>query len=109
MTKERCECGKLAIWVYMPGYSNGDHPYFCDDCVPRGCECNYHYQDVNLYHPPLDSPAMADGVENKDWKWIEKDTVWVYIDDKQREYPCAEYDYDPDGYEREINPHEYEK
>ena len=108
MTKEMCECGNRAVWVYMPGYSSGDNPYSCDDCVPRGCECNYHYHDVNLYHPPLDSPAMSTGIENEDWKWKEE-RVWCFIDEKGREYPCSEYDYDPDGFEREINPHIYEK
>jgi hypothetical protein len=43
--------------------------------------------------------------ENVDWKWIEKDVRWTALDTKQREYPCAEYEFDPDGFEREINPH----
>jgi hypothetical protein len=29
----------------------------------------------------------------------------VNLDEKQREYPCGEFDYEPDGFEREINPH----
>ena len=28
-------CGKKAVWSYMPGKEN-----FCDACVPRGCTCN---------------------------------------------------------------------
>ena len=109
MTKERCECKNLATWCYIPGFSNDDHPYFCDDCVPRGCECNHNYCDVNAYQPPLESSLVPEGKEGVDWKWIEEGICWVDLDGKQREYPCAEYDYDPDGYEREINPHEYEK
>jgi hypothetical protein len=105
MTKELCECGKLAVWVYMPGYSSGDSPYSCDDCVPRGCECNYNYFDVNAYHPPLNNPNLPDGIEGVDWKWVDKDNVWTYIDVNGREYPCAEYMWDSDGWEREINPH----
>ena len=105
MTNELCTCGKKAVWVYMPGFSNRDHPYFCDDCVPRGCECHYRYSSVDAYHPPLDNPNLPIGEENIDWRWIEKDVCWVDLDGKRREYPCAEYDYDPDGFEREINPH----
>ena len=95
MTKELCECGKISVWVYMPGYSSGSHPYFCDDCVPRGCECNYGYSDEI-------EPLWE---ENVDWKWIEKDVSWTALDDKKREYPCVEYEYEPDGFERTINPH----
>jgi hypothetical protein len=56
----------------------------------------------------LDGPELPEGIEGVDWKWIEDGSIWTYIDDKGREWPCAEYDCDPDGYEREINPHEYE-
>ena len=51
----------------------------------------------------------TEGEEGKDWVWIVDGSIWTSIDDNGREWPCAEYDYDPDGYEREINPHEYEK
>jgi len=94
--KELCDCGKIAVWLYMPGYSNGGNSFSCDDCVHRGCSCNHRYVDINTYHPPLDNPEGEEGV---DYKWIEKDIVWCWIDDKGREYPCAEYDYDEDGYE----------
>ena len=103
MLRELCDCGKVAIWCYMPGYSSGS-PYSCDDCVHRGCTCNHRYSELNIYNSPSDDPDLPEGEENIDWKWI-KEGVWTYIDDKGREYPCAEYDYEPDGYEREINPH----
>ena len=106
MSKERCECGKIAIWCYMPGYSSGNSPYHCDDCVPRGCECNYEYCKMDSYHPPLTSYNFPTGVENVDWIWIEKDVIWSPIDIKQREFPCAEYMYDVEGFERQLNPHE---
>jgi hypothetical protein len=96
MTKELCECGNLAIWAYLPSASQDYHPYYCDDCVPRGCMCQYRY---------IDESESPDGDENKDWIWIEKDVCWVDLDEKQREYPCAEFDWEPGGYEREINPH----
>ena len=102
MFRELCDCGKVAVWDYLPGYSSGGSPYFCDDCVHRGCDCNHKYVKEEYPNDP-------EGQEGKDWMWVERDVSWTYIDDKGREYPCAEYDYDPDGYEREINPHEYEK
>lgn len=103
--KELCTCGKIAVWAYMPGFSNGNSPYFCDDCVPRGCDCNYNYYKADAYQPPLKEHVLPEGDENVDWKWVEKDVIWTHLDDKQREFPCGEYDYDEDGYEREINPH----
>ena len=99
MLKELCDCGKVAVWCYMPGYSSGSSPYSCDDCVGRGCSCNHRY--INEQDTP-------EGEEGKDWIWVEDGGVWTHVDEKGREYPCAEYDYDPDGYERNINPHEYE-
>lgn len=100
MENELCDCGKKAVWVYMPGYSSGENSFHCDDCVPRGCSCNYRYVDVNAYHPPLDEPDIPEGEENKDWKWIEPG-VWTWIDERGREYPCVEHSYEEDGFEKE--------
>jgi hypothetical protein len=58
--------------------------------------CHYRYIDEE------DSP---NGDEDIDWIWIEEGVCWVNLDEKQREYPCSEFDYEPDGFEREINPH----
>lgn len=91
--KERCDCGKVATWCYMPGYRDGGNSYSCDDCVSRGCDCNHNYVSVNSYHPPLDSPNLPEGEEGVDWKWIKTDNVWCYLDEQGREYPCCEYDY----------------
>ena len=96
MIREQCECGNIAVWVYSPGFSSRDNPYFCDDCVSRGCMCGYRF---------IDEDDQPNGDEGKDWMWIEDDVAWVFLDEKQREYPCAEFDYEPDGFEREINPH----
>jgi hypothetical protein len=105
MLKEYCDCGKLATWCYMPGYSSGESSYSCDECVPRGCDCNHIYCKGSAHDPPLEHEQCPEGDESSNWKWIEKDIIWTHIDDKGREYPCAEYDWDPDGYERDINPH----
>ena len=97
---EKCDCGNKATWLYMPGFREGS-PFFCDECVHRGCDCNHRYVDVNAYHPPLENPDMPDGIEGIDWKWIEEDKIWCSIDDKGREWPCCEYDYDEEGYEKD--------
>ena len=41
--REVCDCGKIAVWDYMPGYFGGGNSYSCDDCVHRGCSCNHRY------------------------------------------------------------------
>ena len=102
--KDLCDCGKIAVWCYLPGYSDGGNPNSCDDCVPRGCECNHRHVDPNAYHPPLDKPDLPteqDGIEGKDWKWLDEDAEWTQIDGKGREYPCCEYTYSEDGWDKE--------
>lgn len=98
--KELCDCGKIAIWVYAPGYSNGGNPYFCNDCVSRGCSCNNHHTDVNAYYPSLDSPELPTGEEGKNWKWVDiSKGEWTHIDEMGREYPCCEYFFEEDGWD----------
>ena len=111
MAKHLCDCGKVAIWIYMPGYSGGHNPYSCDDCVPRGCSCNFYHANPNDYHPAADEGDKPEGVEGKDWKWIERQAteyelaidksegLWVYLDEKGRESPCVEFEYDEDGFD----------
>ena len=97
MNKELCDCGKEAIWCYMPGFSAGDNPHFCDDCVPRGCECNFRSYKYD---------GLPEGEEGVDFKrldgggWTYLDG-WTRIDEKGREYPCVEYMYDADGWDIE--------
>ncbi len=103
--KELCDCGKIAIWLYMPGYSEGGNSFSCDECVHRGCSCNHRYVSVDSYHPPLDNPDLPselDGIENVDWKWLDEEkTRWTHIDDNGREYPCCEYMYDSEGFDKD--------
>lgn len=96
--KEICDCGKVAVWAYMPGFSDNENPYFCDECVPRGCSCNHNYVDVNSYHPPLDEPNLPHE-SDMPIKWLEDDKIWCRIDKQGREYPCCEYDYDENGFD----------
>lgn len=94
--KEKCDCGKMAVWLYMPGFQDGND-FFCEDCVPRGCECNYHSIDYERV-----------GEENVDWKFVDETRkVWTALDINGLEFPCAEYDYSPEGYDIEfkfLNP-----
>lgn len=98
---EKCDCGQKATWIYMPGFREGS-PFFCDDCVHRGCSCN-EYSIVNEhYHPPggIHPNLEEDGIEGIDWKWTnEEKTTWCRIDEKGRQYPCCEYEYDEEGFE----------
>jgi hypothetical protein len=80
MSKELCKCGSLAVWDYLPGNS-----YYCDNCVPRGCSCNYHHNELP-------------DIEDYPFKWVD-DNTWVRVDEQGREYPCVEYDYDCDGFD----------
>ncbi len=98
--KELCDCGKVAVWLYMPGFKEGS-PFFCEECVNRGCSCNHRYVSADAYYPPLETPDTPEGVEGKDWKWLEPGKVWCHIDEEGREYPCCEYSYTEEGWEKE--------
>ena len=94
--KHLCDCGKLSVWLYMPTHDKDINPYFCDDCVKRGCSCNYHSISGEDYHPKMDDgihPTSEDGTI----KWIDK-TTWTQVDELDREYPCVEYDYCEEGF-----------
>lgn len=99
MKKILCDCGKVAVWCYIPGYLEGDNPYSCDDCVPRGCSCNHYYTNPEAYHPP-EGTGIHPTKEDEPIQWVDKNT-WCHVDDKGREFPCVEYDYDENGYETE--------
>jgi hypothetical protein len=77
MNKIVCKkCGKMAVWHYVPsGKSN-----YCDDCVPRGCSCNWSY-GINPLTNEVNSTLS---IEHKD--------------DDGRSLPCCEYDYDIEGF-----------
>lgn len=68
-----CKCQSLAIWRYEPQESStiDSDRYFCDECISRGCSCNF---DPNT------------GIED--------------CDHKGRPYPCCEYFFDDRGFEK---------
>lgn len=86
-----CVCKKeTAIWLYLPGRYGES---YCDNCVSRGCTCNHHYIKGERADPPP--------MDHSDWKWIEENEVWSDLDSLGREYPCCEYMYEEDGWEKE--------
>ena len=88
--KELCDCGEFGVWFYAPVTDIKRNPYYCDDCVPRGCSCNHYHVDENVYSE-----------EDQPIKWIEEDKVWCSVDEQGREYPCCEYWYEEEGWEVE--------
>jgi hypothetical protein len=104
MNLRKCECGKLAQWLYMP-YSELKHdPFFCDECVPRGCECQNRY----VREPDLDDDDLPTA-DDLPFKWIVFGKSWKHVDDKGRDIPCVEYDYSEEGYNENENEEEIEK
>ena len=94
--KHKCECGKLATWCYMP--SCDFYPFYCDDCVSRGCDCNTNYvktehgNQIFYDYPPTEIP-------DKTWKWVDEGDSWIRIDELGREYPCCEFFYEKEGWD----------
>lgn len=95
MNKANCDCGKMAVWCYMPSGMSGNN-CFCEDCVNRGCSCNEMYVKEEM---PSLSRSYPEGIENKDWKWKIEDIIWIQLDGEGKELPCCEYMYEKDGWE----------
>jgi len=96
--KELCNCGKMAVWLYLPSSQREFNHFFCDNCVSRGCSCNHHYIKEDEYD---DRPKEDD----TNIKWIDEFT-WTHVDEQGREYPCCEYDYEENGYDMEDDENE---
>ncbi len=75
MMTDYCDCGRIAVWVYMPSHEGPEtNDFYCDDCVPRGCSCNME-------------PKDGDHENSDPSNWEEP------LDDKGRKYPCCEFFY----------------
>ena len=94
----KCDCGKLATWTYMPSNIMA-HPFWCDDCVNRGCSCNHNHVGSSYDFQDGEPDLSEDGVEGVNWKWIKKGKIWATIDEKGREWPCCEFDYEEEGFD----------
>ena len=96
MNKHLCECGQEAVWCLMSGYG-----YYCDNCVLRGCTCNNRYvQEDGKYCGMEGEEGFPEDATS--WKWLEEGKIWCSVDEQGREWPCCEYDYDKEGYEKLI-------
>lgn len=97
-----CQCGNKATWLYMP--SGRGKVFYCDEHVHRGCHCNDYDLDFDgepdknkkvvwwnetdtSRQPPFSTDRKADS------------TIYQYLDENGRLYPCCEYDYDENGFE----------
>lgn len=106
INKELCECGKVAQWIYMPGSSQ----YYCDNCVSRGCNCNHeHVYNNDLQEESADITTNLPTEDDIPFKWIEDGKKWTRVDSQGREYPCVEYVYCEDGFEKEEYDNNEEK
>ena len=96
MKRFLCECGKLATWDYMP--SSTYYPFFCDECVPRGCTCNSEYT-VNSPQAHENGYGANPPTDHNQWKWLIPNIQWCLVDEQGRELPCVEYDYSSEGFD----------
>lgn len=85
--KAKCDCGKDAVYLLMSASKDCMNPYYCDDCVSRGCSCNNYFIKDDY---PEDHTSGGYKMEGD---------ILIPIDEQGREYPCVEYDYSKDGYE----------
>ena len=86
--------GKIATWMYMP--ADGllrRSPFYCDDCVPRGCDCQIEWEDGDIH--PVSHKEINDGLKD------EKSLAYKRHrkDDEGRLMPCCEFDYEEFGFE----------
>ena len=97
--KLACNCGKLAVWSYIPASDIRKNREFCEDCVPRGCSCETEYIEYECF-PPKD---------RSDWIWIEENVSWCYVDELGRKSPCCEFWFDENGWDCTEEDIEYFK
>ena len=114
-TLEHCSCGKLATWIYMPGFANDNSPFFCDDCVVTKDEgpCSCNFKHITSFT----DDELKELKEGLDYKFVVKEdliklnpnaevlnfvegALIYYLNDNGRPYPCAEYEYNEEGFEK---------
>jgi hypothetical protein len=86
LDKEKCfDCGEMAVWLYLPGDVDWD-PYYCDKHVPRGCSCNeFPKEDIKEEDLDINNPEH----------WEEE------LDGQGRRFPCCEYLYSENGFDKD--------
>ncbi len=106
MKKFLCKCGELATWNYVPSTEQHYYKYYCDKCVPRGCDCHYEFT-VDSVEAHENGYGENPPTEHSNWIWIKEDAIWTPTDEQGREYPCVEYGYCNDGFETYPEELEY--
>lgn len=83
----------------MPGSSNGE-PFYCEECVPRGCTCNVYALKEFPDDIPEDNVIFWDK-DMENCTNIRTDNSFYYetLDETGKRYPCCEYWYDEDGWD----------
>jgi hypothetical protein len=98
MAKEKCDCGRMATYLYMPGFQDKENSFVCNDCISStndiGCSCNFRSINGEYSNKP-------EGIEGKDWRYVtfegnehmskitKEDGIWIDLDERGRPYPCA--------------------
>ena len=121
MEKVICKCGNVAVWCYLP-----TDACYCDECVPRGCDCNIYnitefelsndidLQDYIFYKESdiiahMNSEITHDELFKRGIKCDDntKDMInrFKYYEmlDKGRPFPCCEFIYEEDGWDLDDN------
>ena len=60
--KELCDCGKIAVWLYSPGYSNDNNPFYWE--TNGNAEVDFVIQDNEGNIIPIEVKA-AENVRAK--------------------------------------------
>lgn len=116
LNKEKCNCGSIATWWYDPicEGKDKDQSYYCGTCVPKGCSCEWNFVSKDAYaSSPFEENFLPEGIEGKDWKWvvrakngdcdeIKSGEIWIYLDGQGKEYPCSEFWYEKNGWDKYL-------
>jgi hypothetical protein len=88
---EVCQsCGLPARWRYSP---SGPNRSYCDECVPRGCDCNIVY----VQRAAGAQLACADTDADTDYQDGQR---MEQLDARGRRLPCCEFDFHIYGWPR---------
>ena len=86
--------GKIATWLYMPMTDSIESPFYCDDCVPRGCSCQID-MDNECELTNIREQTTEEIVSYKDVR----DNPRHRRDEQDRLLPCIEFEYDEFGFD----------
>ncbi|WP_206932657.1 hypothetical protein [Roseococcus thiosulfatophilus] len=91
----RCmDCGEAAVWYYLPADAKAQ---YCDDCVPRGCDCRILPEDDHLrVESTLETNAQGEIIFRKVYPPGREPRQET--DALGRQLPCVEYLFNPEGF-----------